>query len=462
MLADSENYRVGSKDKDEAEPQSDWLASAWAELPERSQAMFVARCRGMKLREIGDTYAFTRERARQVLGKVMRHICDRADEALPDWRERISGSGNEIASLREDLARAIEVRNHPAVEILAEAAGLRPPRTWAGHLKGWWSSSPNALDTSLAEIASKAPFRSQMVKSLATEYGIPHSLPLEAILASDRSPLVYSQDGVWLRRRARSRDAAYLWLLEQGAPHRVELIASAVDAANSHALAESLRRDERFVQIRPEGSWALAEWPGIIGTQYRRAEDAVIDLVSQFGPISKSELFAKVIQVYPVSTWRLEQCLLIDQIGETSNGLIDLVARGARHTEVAEPAKPSNMATNDDGTVYGIRLTVDNDMLRGSGVLVNPWLTWRLGLRRAPTLMSFDTEDLPGSLVVRRNTSGAQLSSLRTFVAQHGLVLGCEVAVVLLTETLVARIRHACAVEKCPAVAPVTTDRRSV
>jgi hypothetical protein len=433
------------------EPPSDWLAKAWAGLPEQSREVITARHRGAKLREIGDSYGFTRERARQVLTKAARVIREHADQSQPQWREKLFALTDiDTATARAVLAEAIGVTDLIALEPLAEAAGLRTPRVWGVDLTGWWSTSPTTLATRLEQLTNRAPFSAHALRLLAAECGIPGSLPLETMLAGERSPLVLAGLG-WLRKRVRSRDAAYMWLLGQGAPHRIEQIAPAVDAVNAHALAEAMRRDERFVQLRPEGSWALAEWPRDSGTEYRRAEDVVIDVVDQFGPITKTALFAKAIALYPVTRWRLEQCLHNAQLGETPEGLIDLVARGARHIEIAQPVRPDNMASNDDGTVYGIRLTIDKDMARGSGVLVNHWLTWKLGLRRAPMSMSFDTDELPGPLSVRRNTSGAQISSLRAFVLEYGLALGCEIAIVLLTDSRTARIRHVCEKGRCPA-----------
>ncbi|MEV0551478.1 hypothetical protein AB0H98_32155 [Nocardia salmonicida] len=430
----------------------DWLGTAWTELSDRSRAVYVARNDGATLQEIGDLHGFTREYARQILGKVERHIRDRAEVSLREWRDALVAACAEMATPQAELARAVGVANHTAVRILAEAAGLRPPRTWAGDLIGWWSTDSTALAGSLKKIVDAAPFRNQALTALATEHEIPDGAPLETLLAHKRSPLVQGIGDEWLRRRARFRDAAYLWLLERGSPQRVEMIAPAIHAESPRAIAESMRRDDRFVQIRPEGTWALVEWPGLDGTGYRSASEVVIDLVTKFGPISRTDLFAKAIQVYPVSKWRLEQCMVLDQIGETSDGLIDLVARGARFIDTAEPAKPTNMASNDDGTIYGIRITVDKDMIRGSGVLIHPWLTWRLGLRRAPMSMNFDTDDLPGLMVVRRNGSGAQLPSLRHFLLERGLVPGCEIVVVLMTESRVSRIRHACgSTASCPA-----------
>ncbi|WP_051970143.1 sigma factor-like helix-turn-helix DNA-binding protein [Kitasatospora azatica] len=432
------------------ELQLDWLGVAWATLDERSRAVFVARQEGKTLDEIGRAHDFTRERARQILVKTSTSLRCLGDLLAPGWRERVEELDAGIAISRAEIAKALDARDHLAIEAFAEAVGYKPPRTWAGDLQGWWTSSPGALEVLLRDIAAQAPLREGELDKAIAEARIPEAIPVATLLTHARSPLVSGGNGSWLRRRARGRDAAYLWLLEHGAPCRVETMLNPTGFANTHALAEALRRDERFVQLRPEGSWALAEWPGVSRMPYKSAAEVLVDVVGEFGPITKEELFTKVVERYPVTTWRLQQCLLSDQIGTTGEGLIDLVARGAQPNEETEPPRPASMAVNEAGTVYGIRITVDKDVLRGSGILVHKWITWKLGLRRAPMSLTFDTQDSQGPLILRRGTSGAQLSSLRRFVRELGLVLGCELVVLLNTRTAVAQVRHVCPVAKCP------------
>ena len=104
------------------------------------------------------------------------------------------------------------------------------------------------------------------------------------------------------------------------------------------------------------------------------------------------------------------------------------------------------------GTVVGIRLSVDSDVLRGSGINVNRWLTWYLGLRTAPATRIFTLVDQPGEVAVKRATSAAQLSSLRAAVLAMDLVEGCTIAVLLHTDNDTATIRHTCGAATCPAL----------
>jgi hypothetical protein len=222
-----------------------------------------------------------------------------------------------------------------------------------------------------------------------------------------------------------------------------------MEGTTAAAVREALRRDDRFRQIRPEGTWALAEWTHLRTTTYASAVEAMVAVVTESGPLSRARLFAKVTELYPVTPWRLKQCLLSDQLGETPDGLVDLVSRGARPLEEEEPVRPDTMAV--EGAVLGVRIPVNQEILRGSGVNVNTWLTWRLGLRRAPTNRTFTTPGDHSPLVVRRGTSSAQLSSLRRHALELEVVDGCVLAVLLRLDDDTARVGHGCALDTCPA-----------
>jgi hypothetical protein len=162
-----------------------------------------------------------------------------------------------------------------------------------------------------------------------------------------------------------------------------------------------------------------------------------------------------------VTLWRLHQCLLDDRVGITEDGLIELVARGATPIEESEPARPARMAVDPAGNVFGVRLTVDKDILRGSGVVVSSWLTWQLGMRQAPMVRTFSIAGHPTPIVLKRATSAAQISSLRVLVKENGMVGGCEFVLFLRTDDSTARIEHACTQHICPAaIGSASTDVR--
>jgi len=240
-------------------------------------------------------------------------------------------------------------------------------------------------------------------------------------------------------------------LTTQGEPRTAADIASVV-GSSEHAIRETMRRDPDFVQIRPEGTWALSQWNTFVpATSYANAADVVVDILRDRGPIGVAELFAEARRLYPVSSWRYNQTLSDSRVGRTSIGLYDLTERGAKTIEDAEPRLPENMAVSDNGRVVAVKLQVNYDLLRGSGISVNRWLTWRLGLRVAPTALRFELLDPPGEVTVRRNTSSAAVSSLRVPVQEMGLVKGCEVVLILRPDEGTASLMHACSTGSCAA-----------
>ncbi len=438
---------------------SGWLEDAWGTVDERGRHMFVSRAAGMTLDEAGRAHGVTRERVRQVVTKIEAHFLFLGDVYMADWRLRLDALAHAPAIPRAAIAAALGVNDHVMVGVFARAAGFKPPRTWAGDLAGWWAADPGELEALLRRVVGEAPMRSEELVAIAAAAGLPEDIPVVSLLDHERSPLTRGTNGDWLRRRARGRDAAYLWLLSRGEPSRAGDMTAATGIANSHAVSESLRRDNRFVQIRPEGTWALAEWSHPQVTAYSNAVEALVAVVTEAGPISRDALFARVVERYPVSAWRLRQCLLSDRVGTTEDGQIDLVARGARPGQVAEPKRPDSMVVDPMGNVLGVRLTVDRDILRGSGIQVNSWLTWKLGLRQAPMSTTFAVADGMEPLTIRRGTSGAQISSLRRYALAQGMELGCAIVVLLRLDDATGQVLHAC---KPGACGPAATRPRSM
>lgn len=432
-------------------PMSEWLVRAWETgiFDERERAIVAGRAEGRTLDEVGGVFGLSRERARQIQNGVRKQLVEMANIAQGDWRETARAVGAGPAAPRGAFAAALGVVDHVALEELLIAAGLDAPRTWAGPLRGWWSADPGALGGALSRLIDTAPFRGDDLDRAASEAGLPAGLPLARLLSHSESRLAPNSDGHWVRRKARGRDAAYLWLLETGRPCRADELLAPMEATTVAAVREALRRDDRFRPIRPEGTWALAEWTHLRASTYASAVEAMVAVVTESGPLSRARLFARVTALYPVTGWRLKQCLLSDQLGETPDGLVDLVARGARPLEEEEPARPATMAV--EGEVLGVRIPVNRDILRGSGVNVHTWLTWRLGLRQAPMSRTFTTSGDHSPLVVRRGTSSAQISSLRRHALELEVVDGCVLAVLLRLDDGTARVGHGCAPDTCPA-----------
>ncbi|GAA3424585.1 hypothetical protein GCM10018953_17680 [Streptosporangium nondiastaticum] len=429
----------------------DWLVRAWETevLDARERAVITGRAKGQTLDKVGATLGLSRERARQIQNQARKRLVEMADIVQDGWRDTIRAAGAGPAAPREAFAVALGVVDHVALEELLAAAELNAPQTWAGPLRGWWSADPGALGGVLHRLVDAAPFCGDDLSRVASEAGLPAGLPLAWLLSHSESRLALSFDGHWVRRKARGRDAAYLWLLDTGRPCRADELLAPMAATTVAAVREALRRDDRFRQIRPEGTWALAEWTHLRASTYATAVEAMAAVVTESGPLSRARLFASVTELYPVTPWRLKQCLFSGQFGETPDGLVDLVSRGARPIEEEEPAQPDSMAI--EGDVIGVRISVTRDILRGSGVNVHTWLTWRLGLRQAPLSRTFTVPGDHPPLVVRRGTSSARLSSLRRHALELEVVDGCVLAVFLHLDEDTARVGHGCAPATCPA-----------
>ncbi|MCK9921140.1 hypothetical protein MXD61_04325 [Frankia sp. AgPm24] len=428
----------------------EWPAETGGDvLDERERTIVTGRAAGMTRDEVGAALGLSRERVRQLQNQARRRLAERADVVHVGWREKARACGAGLAASRDTFTAELGLVDHAAVDELLAAAGLEPPRTWAGALWGWWSVDPGALDGALRRLADAAPFRGDEIDQVAVEVGLPVGLPLAELLAHSESRLALSPDGHWVRRKARGRDAAYLWLLEAGRPCQPEELLVPMAATTVAAVREALRRDDRFRRIHPEGRWALAEWTHLRFSPYATALDAMIAVVTESGPLPQSQLFSRVTELHPVTTWRLRQCLVSDQLGETSKGLVDLVSRGARPVERQEPVRPDSMVI--EGDLLGIRLPVTQDVLRGAIVVVHPWLAWRLGLRQAPSSRTFTRSGDHPPLIVHRSTSGAQLSGLRCHALELEVAEGCVIAVILRLDDDTVRVAHGCPPDSCPA-----------
>ncbi|ACU70333.1 sigma-70 region 4 domain-containing protein [Catenulispora acidiphila DSM 44928] len=424
----------------------------WKSLSPRDQALHSRRASGETLDSIGQSYGLSRERIRQLISRGEKSWVDQVDALRPGWR----------ASVRQRFAVRPVVAESDFADILPDsvgivrgtllrAAGADRARTWAGPIDGIWSMDPSGLAAQLRDLIALAPFTDDDLDTAAANLEFPENTPLRAILTHSRSPLVRGPHDYWLRRNARARDASYLWLLSEGEPRRIEPIVMAV-GGNRNAVAEAMRRDSRFRQLRPEGTWALTDWHVPGATEYTNAMDVVVDVLTERGPITRKNLIAEVVRRYPVSAARVVQCLIGVRVGIHRDGRFDLVERGASPYEESEPRRPRNIIIDEAGNIAGVLLTVDREVLRGSGVIVHPWLTWHLGLRRAPMTRRFSVPGGDGDVItVSRHTSGAQFSSMKSFVDDMGLAIGCQFAVLLRLDEETASVRHTCKPDTCTA-----------
>jgi hypothetical protein len=295
-------------------------------------------------------------------------------------------------------------------------------------------------------MAALAPMTHEEADQAAGDLGVAN-LPWATMLDHRKSGVTRHERG-WIRTARSGRDVAFLWLRHQGEPRTAAEIAT-VTGTSEHGIRETMRRDEAFAQVRPEGTWALADWR-VDGSddRYTNAVDVVVEVLRELGPQDYEHLRAESQRRYPVSSWRISQCLSSSLIGLNHAGLYDLTERGATPIEDSEPKKPRHIEAR--GSVVGVELTVDSELLRGSGLPVHRWLTWYLGLRTAPSARHFELVD-GGAISVKRQTSNSQISSLRALAQREGLACGCKLTLLLRTDLNTATYRHTCRPGSCPA-----------
>jgi hypothetical protein len=426
-----------------------WLDAAWAALPERSREILRRRLAGETLDEIGRALDLTRERVRQVQktseSALVRAMEQRAPQ-LPSALHTELGDSPAVAD--PHIAALVQAHSATALGCLLKTLGLSHPHTWDGALSDYWTFRPSGLQQQLRRMVELAPLTYQEADQAASELGLPEDLDWQSILARSNSKLAAHNLG-WIRPARATRDVAYLWLKLEGEPRPADEIAAQA-GCSEHAARENMRRDPAFSQVRPEGTWALTDWrvPGS-ENRYSSAVDALVEVLRDLGPLPVDQLRVETQRRYPVSDWRVNQCLSSNLIGLNAAGLYDLAERGAVPVEDTEPKQPPNIKTSGD--VVGIELEIDREILRGSGIPVNRWLTWHLGLRTAPSTRHFALPEGHGEVRVTRATSNAQISSLRAVTLELGLVEGCKLALLLNTSTDTASVRHICPHEACRA-----------
>ncbi|MEU7860186.1 hypothetical protein [Nonomuraea sp. NPDC049141] len=432
----------------------DWLVKAWQALDPRSRNMLIMRTENRTYRCIGRAYEVTHQRAQQIVSAARRWLVEAACRADPEWSTKIRAF-LETRGVISDEQLSLTLRDASGVAraSLLIAEGICHPRAWTKELSDHWALEANALDALLRELANEAPYRKDELREHAATIGIPDSLDIDSIMSAAKSSLILDDSGLWVRRSAKKRDAAYLWLVDQGEPRRAEAISEAI-GQTAQATTEALRRDNRFRQVRPEGTWALTEWPRDGEYDYSDALEAMIEILTELGPLSRRDLTAELRRRYPVSDSRIHQCLISARIGSTHDGRIGLIEQGAISVDEKEPRQPGNAVHNEESDLLAFRLKVDKDIARGSGVVISPWITWRLGLRQAPMERIFTVEGSGRQIAFRRGTAAAQMSSIRLEAAEQGMALGCELAAILRLEHDTMTIHHVCEPDKCGSRTP--------
>jgi hypothetical protein len=282
--------------------------------------------------------------------------------------------------------------------------------------------------------------------------GTIRSLPIADVLAAAGSPVLrHPATGCWVRRGAKHRDAAYLWLLSHGEPARSETVAAAL-GIKPHALSASLGRDKRFFHRRPGNLWLLDAWVPLDEVRLTSALDVVLSMLGDRGPLPYAELVRETVAVYPVSAARVSQCLTSARVGRMADGRVGLVADGAIPIVERPPRQPRNVELSRTGQIMGVRVPVDSELLRGSGVALPRFVAWHLGLFHAPASRSFRVDGTNDALTVTRSIGGAHLTALRRYAEAFGAREGSSLVILL-------RLVNDTATVNCPRMAAATSEQ---
>jgi hypothetical protein len=422
----------------------------WAQetIPEPGLNVLMARV-DRTLDEIGRDLGVTRERVRQIEQKSARMfeavVSDRAPEMREAWNVAlrrsfavseailllpyIDGSGNVDAQLT--LGRALLGR--------LGAKAPAPFDEW--HVTGWWTFVPRRMAQVARELESLLPCTvADLDDALGQFPGFEADALIRFLSGGAAGFRFHPAAGVWVRAKAQDRDAVWLMLQDSGQPRNIDSLAERIGLRRA-SLGEALRRDDRFVQLRPTGLWALSIW-GMEQSPYSTVFEATHDVIDHLGPLTVGAILAEVRRRYPVSDGAILQCLSHRTIGRWPDGRFDLVSRGAPPIARREPERPADLDMSSDGSV-SLHQDVDPDVLRGSGLGISPYVTWALGLRTAPSHRTFNVGRV-GTLRVKYAIQGSTISSLRLFAELLGASPGCRLRITLNPNSDVATIALAC------------------
>lgn len=425
------------------------LGALWASALEERDAYILKERLSSTLEQIGERLGISRERVRQL-----------ERQARVRLKARLTAEYDlELGLLLATLASQLVVDDAYLASLFGEAServtracmgvvAVVPVSGWGFEAAGWWTSRPEAVKSALTDLVSNAPFPDAELTDRALNVGLPTALRYADLLAATGSPVRRHAAGPWwVRRTAVHRDATYLWLLERGEPEPIGAIAEAIGIAEN-AAREGMRRDDRFTLLRPLGHWSLVEW-NLPNAGYNGALEAVVSVLDSMGPMPYETLRKEVQGIYPVTQWRIAQCLNSALLGRMPNDDIGLERYGAVPIEEEAPKRPSNVAVSEDGNLMAFTLPVDVELLRGSGIVIPRFIGWQLGLRHAPESREFRMSQSQDTLTITRNLSGTQITALRRWAVELGVVEGCRLAVTLRLDSNKVRIVHGCSEGLC-------------
>ncbi len=414
--------------------------SSWEHLGKRDKYVLEQRHSGKTLESVGRELDLTRERVRQLQVAANKKFISRLKhswDGWDDWSEKINDTFT-IVNLHDLSVEFCD--GNAAVDFLSmvfKYLGWKPQKI----RQEWWVQDLDVAAKAVSGLVFNEPVRRSEWTIYLSESGLPDRY-VQYLIDEGLLPLETFQDYI-IRSKYRRRDKAHVYLLEH-APAHINKIADALGEKSTRPLDAFMERQDVFTKVFPGGKWSLTEFADV---KYKRAIDAVIDILSDHGPLTQRELDKYMSDEYPVSPARIQQCLTDFRIGKMPDGKIWLVEHGAAKKDEPEPEQPTHMHCS--GHIIGIRRQIDGDTVRGSGLMDNRWLAWKLGLHSTPMKKIFVGANGLPEMSVTRAGSNCQLSAIREAVSGRGLALGCSVVIILDMGNTTWDLKHTCSDPNC-------------
>jgi hypothetical protein len=376
------------------------------------------------LADVGRAFGVTRERIRQLEEKGNRSLTPIVREWAEPYEARWDAQLRTIAVGEEELFGDLrDPQIEPGAQNRTGRLALRALFPGAAHpvgfrgnaLHGWWTLEPTALSRTLRTVARSCPLTDSELDAVLAHAGVPASVPARHIYDTVGSPARFHSSALaWVRSRAHHRDAAVALLRAAGKPSSSSKLAQCL-GLTTRALYMNLARDQRVRQLRPSGEWALNDWTAEddLESTFASPIEAVVGILRESGPLRRNELVRRVIDVYPVSLWAILNALQSDRVGNTLSGLWDLTERGAQPAgPKPPPRRPASISESADGRLLTFTRSIDGELLRGSGLVIKPYIGWRIGLV-TPGMRRVFTSPFHPRITVRRSFGSCNISTLR-------------------------------------------------
>jgi hypothetical protein len=394
------------------------------------------------LADVGRVFSVSRERIRQLEEKGRRLLTPIVRDWAAPYEQRWKAQLNTVAVGEDELFRDLRDQQVDAdaqnrlgrLALMALFPSATHPVGFKGNvLQGWWTLDPAALSGRLRRVARNCPLTDSELDAVLVHASVPPSVPARTIFHTIGSPALFHRTALaWVRSRARHRDAAVALLRQAGKPLSSSALAQSI-SLTSRALYMNLVRDQRVRHLRPSGDWILSDWADEEDSDsiFASTLEAVVGVLRESGPLKRTELVRRVIDVYPVSPWAVLNALESDQVGKTPSGSWDLTERGSQPVgPKPQPSKPSSVSESPDGHFLTFSREIDSELIRGSGLVMKPYVAWRIGLAK-PGMKRVFTSSIHPAIALRRSFGSCSISTLRQQASTLGGHLGQALLITL-------------------------------